>query len=274
MSLKCVQIHPEAYLPVSDSSKVGYNIFAMDTQGVHPEQVNNFRTGLKIVLPACTYGILVKPISQDALQIVDSVYIDKRQELVVQLYNFTSDRKFTVERGQRLATLIINQCTLNMHVEWRHDLMVTEFNLTKPVMMVQRMHRRAVIPVRKTESPGYSLVAAQDTALLPHEVTNVRTGIALRLPIGTYGTVALAPHLTFKEGLQVQTTTIMDFGEQEVLIGIYNHRDEPFLIDTSTEFCRLLVTRGVINMEPVLTRQEFAPINLSEVAAETLCEFC
>lgn len=70
---------------------------------------------------------------------------------------------------------------------------------------IKRLSDTAIIPTRGSEyAAGYDLYAdvEKPTEILPHGTVKIPTGVAMELPIGTYGAVFARSGLSAKEGLR------------------------------------------------------------------------
>lgn len=106
---------------------------------------------------------------------------------------------------------------------------------------VKKLEANAKLPVRAhaTDS-GADMFALQKTVLLPHQITKVRTGIAVELPEGTSGCVWGKSSVESK-GIKVMAGLIDCTYRGEILICMYNLNDEPFIFEEGQKVAQLVV---------------------------------
>jgi dUTP pyrophosphatase len=88
-------------------------------------------------------------------------------------------------------------------------------------LSVVLLHKDAVVPKRATPgSVGYDLVSIEDKVLYPDTWELFRTGLRIRVPLGTYGRIAPRSGLAVKHHVDVKAGVI-DFdyrGEVMILL--------------------------------------------------------
>ena len=106
---------------------------------------------------------------------------------------------------------------------------------------VKKLEANAKLPVRAhaTDS-GADMFALQKTVLLPHQITKVRTGIAVELPEGTSGCVWGKSSVESK-GIKVMAGLIDCTYRGEILICMYNLNNEPFIFEEGQKVAQLVV---------------------------------
>src|SRR6185295_11366624 len=88
------------------------------------------------------------------------------------------------------------------------------------MMYFQKLHPEAIIPTRATEqSAGFDLYAIEDVTVIGGLGNiRVRTGIAVKLPEGTYGQIAMRSGLARDEHLIVAAGVIDPDYSGEVMV--------------------------------------------------------
>lgn len=78
------------------------------------------------------------------------------------------------------------------------------------MLLFKKLHPDAIIPTRATLlSAGFDLFALEETHISPmYGSVLVHTGIAVRLPAGTYGRIAMRSGLSIKQHLAVSAGVI------------------------------------------------------------------
>mgnify|MGYP003632307935 CR=1 FL=1 len=118
---------------------------------------------------------------------------------------------------------------------------------TPECLGVKRITPNAKLPTRgSVEAAGYDLYASNDT---PIPITRqsgraiIPTGIQISLPSGTYGRVAPRSGLAVKSGLSVGAGVIDRDYTGEVMVLIFNHGDEDFVVPPGMRIAQLVIER-------------------------------
>jgi dUTP pyrophosphatase len=114
MNLRVKKLTFDAILPIRGSvGAVGYDLYSVDTVTIPPTHRALVGTGIAIVLPAGVYGriaprsgLTVKHGIQVGAGVVDPDYTG---EVKVVLFNH-GDKEFEVNKGERVAQLILERC--------------------------------------------------------------------------------------------------------------------------------------------------------------------
>ena len=111
----------------------------------------------------------------------------------------------------------------------------------------------AYLPQRATDgAAGFDLVAQEAFTLGPGERTLVPTGIAIRLPKGTYGRIAPRSGLAAKYGVEVGAGVVDQDWRGEVKILLYNHGNYGVWFDRGDRVAQLIVERiAEVEVKPV-----------------------
>ena len=123
---------------------------------------------------------------------------------------------------------------------------ITSANFTIPVRCeFKKLSDNAIMPSRKRSTDAcLDICSIADITLLPHEITTVRTGIALVVPPGYYYTIEGRSGF-WKHGI-VPCRGIIDSGYSgEVLIAMANHNNTSFLIAAGDRFAQLAMHRFI-----------------------------
>jgi dUTP pyrophosphatase len=109
-------------------------------------------------------------------------------------------------------------------------------------LLVQRLHHAAVTPKRaSSEDAGYDLHALEDLVVAPGQRVAVRTGIAVRVPDGTYGRVAPRSGLAVKHGIDTLAGVVDRGYTGEIRVVLINHGDTPFAIAHKDRIAQLVL---------------------------------
>jgi dUTP pyrophosphatase len=92
---------------------------------------------------------------------------------------------------------------------------------------------QACLPTRGTpESAGLDLYATAEQVIQPGAQAQIKTGLALALPKGTYGRIAPRSGLAWKHRIFVNAGVIDSDYRKEVLAILWNNDTTPFHIHT------------------------------------------
>lgn len=117
---------------------------------------------------------------------------------------------------------------------------------TNKLLFFCKLHDKAILPIRGTEhSAGWDLSYCDDIdiTLNPGDRCPVPTGLAVRLPRGTYGAVCPRSGLAVKHGITVLNAPgIIDFDYRgEIHVVLINHGSLPFIITKGMRIGQLIV---------------------------------
>lgn len=112
------------------------------------------------------------------------------------------------------------------------------------LLLIQRLHADAIVPSRaQDEDAGYDLHALEDLVIPPGQRAKIRTGIAMRVPKGTYGRLAPRSGLADKFGIDTLAGVVDRGYRGEVKVILVNHGDTPFTITKNDRVAQLVLER-------------------------------
>ena len=115
---------------------------------------------------------------------------------------------------------------------------------TKRKMEVQRLCSQAIIPRRATPgSVGYDLFSIEAVTVNPNELACVSTGIAIKLPVGTYGRVAPRSGFSVKHNTHVGAGVIDPDYTGEIKVVLYNVGTSSVQIKAFDRIAQLIVEK-------------------------------
>ena len=107
---------------------------------------------------------------------------------------------------------------------------------------IRRLKEEAKIPKRMTEgAAGYDLSSCERTVVPPWGKALIRTGIALRLPNGTYGRIAPRSGLALKHSIAVGAGVIDQDYSGEVGVILFNHSGQDFTVNKGDRIAQLIL---------------------------------
>ena len=117
------------------------------------------------------------------------------------------------------------------------------------MLKVKLLHEDAKLPVRAHDSDaGLDLFSIEDAVVKARGRLLVKTGISIQLPFGHielpfgyYGQVASKSGLSVKHGIEVGAGVIDEGYTGEVMVILYNHSDDDFVINKGDKIAQLLV---------------------------------
>lgn len=114
---------------------------------------------------------------------------------------------------------------------------------TTVTIKFKKVHPDATIPTRGTKySAGFDLYALEDTMIRGgHGNVIVKTGIAIQLPAGTYGRIAMRSGLSVREHLAVSAGTIdIDYVDGIGVVTFSTKNDHTYCIKKGERFAQLI----------------------------------
>lgn len=94
-------------------------------------------------------------------------------------------------------------------------------------LLVKRITETATIPTKSSEgAAGLDLRSDVTCVVNPHAVTPVRTGVALKIPAGSYGRICSRPGLLKRRGVEALTGVVDRDYTGEVVVFLRSHRDK------------------------------------------------
>ena len=100
------------------------------------------------------------------------------------------------------------------------------------VVQMKRLCKNAKLPIRGTaRAIGYDLPIAQATVVLTHGKLLVKTSLAMALPPGCYGRIALKSGLTLKKFIDVETGVTNSDYRGELGVILFNFGSEDFIVN-------------------------------------------
>lgn len=116
----------------------------------------------------------------------------------------------------------------------------------EPIINIKFLNELAKLPTRGSEyAAGYDLYAATDSVIdiAPHSTVKVGTGLAIELPIGTFGGVYARSGLATKKGLRpANCVGVVDSDYRgEVIVALHNDTDEMMSIEPQERIAQLII---------------------------------
>jgi len=190
-------------------------------------------TGLKVALPAGTYG-RVAPRSGLAFKnqidvgagVVDEDY---RGEVKVLLFNFGS-ADFEVKEGDRIAQLVCQEISSSLTREFPEP--------AKETIEVRLANDQATLPTR--EGPGMTLYSSQEGTVAPGQMIPLSTGVHIALPAGYYGRVVILNKLAIENSLKIFAGVIDEDYRGEIKILLFNHGETEFKVNRGDALGQLI----------------------------------
>ncbi|KAF2404018.1 dUTP diphosphatase [Trichodelitschia bisporula] len=117
---------------------------------------------------------------------------------------------------------------------------------TVPSLQIQLLSESAKAPTRGSKfAAGLDLYAAEETVIPARGRGFVATGIAIAVPVGTYGRVAPRSGLAAKHGIDTGAGVIDADYRGEVKVILFNFSDEEFAVNVGDRVAQLIVERIV-----------------------------
>jgi dUTP pyrophosphatase len=111
-------------------------------------------------------------------------------------------------------------------------------------LFVKKLDESAVVPTRGTDlSAGYDLYSVADIVLPSLGRAMVPTGLAIKVPAGTYGRVASRSGLAVKHGITVLTGTVDADYRGGVFCVLYNTSNVDYEIKKGDRIAQLIIEK-------------------------------
>jgi dUTP pyrophosphatase len=124
-------------------------------------------------------------------------------------------------------------------------------------MEVKRLHSHAILPRRATAgSAGYDLFSTDAVTLGPGDLVCVPTGIAIRVPPGTYGRIAPRSGVTVKHNVHVAAGVIDEDYTGEIKVVLCNNSKNKVEFSAFERIAQLVLEK--IEIAEVIEVQELS----------------
>jgi len=112
--------------------------------------------------------------------------------------------------------------------------------------LIKQLVPEAIIPARGSDgAAGYDISSVVDTVVPALGRTAVATGLAIRVPEGTYGRVAPRSGLAYKHGIDVLAGVIDEDYRGEVKVILYNTSERDYIIKKGDRIAQLILEKIV-----------------------------
>jgi dUTP pyrophosphatase len=127
-----------------------------------------------------------------------------------------------------------------------------------------------LIPIRSTlKSAGFDLKSSENCTIPARSHKAVKTGIVVTLPPNSYGRIASRSGLSLKHGIEVGAGVIDEDYRNEIMVILYNHSDEDFMIKENDRIAQLII-QGVIYPNILLEDNQGKIEALKKTCLETI----
>ena len=111
-------------------------------------------------------------------------------------------------------------------------------------LFVKKLDESAVVPTRGSElSAGYDVSSIVDIVVPSLGRVAVPTGLAIKLPVGTYGRIAPRSGLAFKHGIDVLAGVVDADFRDEVKVILYNTSGVEYEIKKGDRIAQLIIEK-------------------------------
>lgn len=112
---------------------------------------------------------------------------------------------------------------------------------------IKILNPRAVLPVHRTlGAAGFDLSCVETVTIEPHTRMLLPTGLAMKLPHGTYGRIASKSSYAKKRGLEVGAGVVDEDCTSEVFVLMHNHGDESVTLNAGERIAQMVITPYLI----------------------------
>ena len=111
-------------------------------------------------------------------------------------------------------------------------------------LFVKKLDESAVVPTRGSKfSAGYDLSSVEDVVIPSLGRVAVSTGLAIKVPVGTYGRIAPRSGLAFKHGIDVLAGVVDADYRLEVKVILYNTSGDDYTIRKGDRVAQLIIEK-------------------------------
>ena len=111
-------------------------------------------------------------------------------------------------------------------------------------LFVKKLDESAVVPMRGSElAAGYDLSSIVDIVVPSLGRVAVPTGLAVKVPVGTYGRIAPRSGLAFKHGIDVLAGVVDADYRQSVNVILYNTSGVDYEIKKGDRIAQLIIEK-------------------------------
>jgi dUTP pyrophosphatase len=116
--------------------------------------------------------------------------------------------------------------------------------ITMSALFVKKLDESAVVPMRGSElAAGYDLSSIVDIVVPSLGRVAVPTGLAVKVPVGTYGRIAPRSGLAFKHGIDVLAGVVDADYRQSVNVILYNTSGVDYEIKKGDRIAQLIIEK-------------------------------
>ena len=112
------------------------------------------------------------------------------------------------------------------------------------ILEFRRLTRNAAIPKRGSDgATGYDLSSAGDITIPAHGRGIVKTGLALKVPKGTYARIAPRSGLSVKKSIDIGAGVVDEDYRGEVGVVLVNNGDQDFPVKQGDRIAQLILEK-------------------------------
>ena len=112
------------------------------------------------------------------------------------------------------------------------------------VLKFKKLSENATIPVRASlHAAGLDLFSAESKTIKGRECARIKTDIAIKLPVGTYGRIAPRSGLAANYFIGIGAGVIDEDYVGNIEVVIFNHRSVPFEVTKGMKISQLIVEK-------------------------------
>lgn len=112
------------------------------------------------------------------------------------------------------------------------------------MLQVKRLTKTAKLPVRQHKGDaGYDLSSDEDMTIYPGEWKLVSTGIAFKVPFGTYGRIAPRSGFSYKKGTMIGAGVIDEGYTGHVKVLVFNMSKDEIHVQSGDRIAQLILEK-------------------------------
>jgi dUTP pyrophosphatase len=129
-----------------------------------------------------------------------------------------------------------------------HEMEKKDKYLPEPNILYVELLEGATAPFRSSENAiGYDLYSNENhIEINPREKAEVKTGVKIFLPSGTYGRIAPRSGLAVRHSIDILAGVIDPDYQGELIVCMFNHADVPFIVKKNDKIAQLILEKALI----------------------------
>lgn len=111
-------------------------------------------------------------------------------------------------------------------------------------LKIKKLHKEAILPnYAHEDDAGFDLYSIEDVEIAPNVRVQIRTGIAMQIPVGFVGLIWDKSGLSHKHGLKTLGGVIDSGYRGEVKVGIINLGEQTYKLEKGHKVAQMIIQK-------------------------------